>query len=49
MVADDLDGIPLGALANSLRPNCDLRFGSADGKSGGVIGITDPMYVRRHN
>jgi len=29
---DDLDGIPLGDIANNLRPNSDLSFSSAGGK-----------------
>jgi hypothetical protein len=37
-----LDGIPLGDIANRLRPNLDLSFGSAGGKRRGVLGITDP-------
>jgi hypothetical protein len=34
-------------MANSLRPNFDLSFGSPGGKRRGVLGITDPLYVRR--
>src|ERR1700722_20368064 len=48
-VRDDLDGVPLGHVANSLRPNFDLCFGPAGDKRRGVLGITDPMTIRRHN
>jgi hypothetical protein len=47
VVRDDLDGIPLGDVANSLRPNFDLCFGSAGGKCRGDLGITNPFYDRR--
>src|SRR5271156_3258819 len=46
---DDLDGIPLGDVANSLRPNLNLGLSSAGGKRRGVFGISDPLYVRPHN
>ncbi len=46
---DDLDGIPLGDIANSLRPNLGLGLNSAGGKGRGVLGVTDPLYIRSHN
>ena len=45
---DDLNGIPLGDVADSLRPNLGLCLNSAGGKRRGVLGITDP-YIRRYN
>ncbi len=46
---DDLDGIPLGDVANSLRPNLGLSLNSAGGKGRGVLGVTDPLYICGHN
>ena len=46
---DDLDGIPLGNVADSLRPNLGLGLNSAGGKRRGVLGVTDPLYIRRHS
>ena len=36
---DDLDGIPLGDVANSLRPNLGLGLNSAGGKRRSVLGV----------
>src|SRR5260221_6321541 len=49
VVCDDLGGIPLGDVANSLRPNFDLCLDSAGGNRRSVLGITDPLYVRLHS
>jgi hypothetical protein len=49
VVRDDLDGIPLGDVANSLCPNFDLCLDSAGGKCRGVLGITNSLYVRLHD
>jgi hypothetical protein len=53
VVRDNFDGVPLGDIANSLRPNLDLDldlgFGSAGGKCCGVLGIADPLTIRRHS
>jgi hypothetical protein len=46
---DDLDGITLGNVAGSLRPNFGLDLNSAGGKSRSVLGITDPLCIRRHS
>src|SRR5450432_1327995 len=45
VVRDDLDGISLGDVANSLRPNFDLCLDSAGGKRREV----DSLHVRLHN
>jgi hypothetical protein len=49
VVRNDLNGIPRGNVANSVRPNFDLCFGPAGGKRRGVLCITDWLYVRRHS
>jgi hypothetical protein len=41
VVRDDLDGIPLGDVAHSLRPNFDLCFDPAGGQRCGVLGLSD--------
>jgi hypothetical protein len=46
---DDLNGIPLGDVADSLRPNLGLGLNSAGGKRRGILGITDLLYIRRHS
>ena len=46
---DDLNGIPLGDVADSLRPNPGLGLNSAGGKRRSVLGVTDPLYIRGHN
>ena len=45
---DDLNGIPLGHVADSLRLDLGLGLNSAGGKRRSVLGITDP-YIGRHN
>src|SRR5271170_3033835 len=46
---DDLNGIPLGDVADSLRPNLGLGLNSAGGKRRGILGITNLLYIRRHS
>jgi len=47
VVRDDLDGISLGNIANTVRPNFDLCFGSAGGKLRGVLyGMTATLMQR---
>jgi hypothetical protein len=46
---DDLNGIPLGHVPDSLRPNLSLGLNSAGGKRRGILGITDLLYIRRHS
>jgi len=48
-VRDDLNGIPLGDVANSLRSNFNLCLDSAGGERRSVLGITDSLSVRPHN
>src|ERR1700722_17395171 len=45
---DDLNGIPLGDVADRLRPNLGLGFNSAAGKRRCVLGVTDPLYICSH-
>jgi hypothetical protein len=49
VVRDDLDGIPLGDVANCMRANFPLCFVSAGGKRGSVLGVTELLYVPRHD
>jgi hypothetical protein len=46
VVRDDLDGIPLGDAANSLRPNFDLCLDSSGGKRRSVLGLGDLLRAR---
>src|SRR5580698_11196049 len=46
---DDLNGIPLGDVADSLRPNLGLGLNPAGGKRRCVFGITDPLYICGHS
>ena len=46
---DDLNGIPLGDVADSLRPNLGLGLNSTGGKRRSVLSVADPLYICGHN
>ena len=48
-VRDDLDCIPLGHVADGLRPNLSLCFRPTGGKRCGVLGVTDLVWVHDRN
>ncbi len=48
-VCDDLDGVPLGNLANGLRPNLGLCLSSAGSKRRCVLAVADLLRVHGRN